>query len=179
MAVREVVLFGDPGLTEPAVTVDMGWDKWKKDADDLQDTLTHLRRTHGFGRGLAAQQIGSRFRMIAFECDLGRFIALNPRITWASDTRQAVWDDCFSLPGASVAVTRSASVTFEYTGCDGETKTLEHLSPADSELVQHELDHLDGILMTVRMVEPGAIIASQMADRTPHPSDRELASREQ
>ncbi|WP_269582706.1 peptide deformylase [Roseibium sp. Sym1] len=170
MAVRDVLLFGDPRLTAVADVVDPNRADWVTDANDLQETLTHLRKTLGFGRALAAPQIGSSFRMVAFECDLGSFVALNPRIVWASQECRPVWDDCFSLPGTSVAVTRSVSVTMEYSDREGRLQRLERLSPGHSELVQHEIDHLDGILMTQRMVAPGAIVASAMAGRTVHPA---------
>lgn len=170
MPIRDVLLCGDPHLIAKTETVDLKKTNWRADADDLQQTLAHLRKTMGFGRALAAPQIGSRFRMVAFECDLGTFVALNPRIVWSSAERQAVWDDCFSLPGTSVAVTRSVSVTMEYTDPGGHVQTLERLCPSHSELVEHELDHLDGILMTQRMVAPGAIVASDMISRAVHPA---------
>ncbi|WP_188790174.1 peptide deformylase [Salipiger pallidus] len=170
MPVRDVLLFGDPRLTAKAETVDIEKDSWRTDADDLQQTLAHLKRTMGFGRALAAPQIGSCFRMVAFDCELGTFVALNPRIVWSSDKRQPVWDDCFSLPGTSVAVTRSASVTMEYSGLDGRVQILARLCPSHSELVEHELDHLDGVLMTHRMISPVSIVASQMTSRAVHPA---------
>ena len=153
MSVKDVVLIGDPRLRQITVPVDFTQDAWRPDARDLADTLSHLRQTHGFGRGLAAPQIGSPFRMIAFECDLGTFVAFNPVITWRSHSKQSILDDCFSLPGASVDVLRHESISFDYYSEAGEKNSMTELSFSNSELIQHEIDHLDGVLMTDIMID--------------------------
>lgn len=85
MAVREVVLIGDARLRQVAQAVDPAKQDWRQDAMDLADTLADLKVRRSFGRGLAGPQIGSPWRLIAFDCRLGTFVAVNPRITWRSD----------------------------------------------------------------------------------------------
>ncbi len=150
MAVREVVLIGDTRLRQVALAVDPTRHDWRQDATDLADTLADLKARLGFGRGLASLQIGSPWRLIAFDCRLGTFVAVNPRITWRSDETFSVLDDCFSIPGRKVPVTRSKAVAFECLDIDGHAHVFERLEPDLAELVQHEVDHLDGILMTDR-----------------------------
>ena len=155
MPVREVVLIGDPRLRQVVLAVDLAKHDWRPDAIDLADTLADLKGRLGFGRGLAGPQIGSPWRLIAFECRLGSFVAVNPLITWRSDEACSVLDDCFSIPGRKVRVMRSRSVTLECLGLDGQARIFEHLEPDLAELVQHEVDHLDGILMVDRTVSEG------------------------
>lgn len=156
MAVREVVLIGDERLRRVARTVDLAESSWRQDAIDLADTLADLKARLGFGRGLAGQQVGSLWRLIAFDCRLGRFVAVNPRITWRSDETFAVLDDCFSIPGRKVPVTRNRSVSFECLDLDGQSRIHERLEPDLAELVQHEVDHLDGVLMVDRAQKEGS-----------------------
>lgn len=170
MPVRRVLSLGDPGLRRRARPIDPACDDWRDDARDLADTLADLRLRFGFGRALAGPQIGSRFRLIAFDCGLGRFVAVNPAITWRSEALMPVWDDCFSLPDLCMAVMRHRSVGFNCGRADGGVVAFEALEPALSELVQHEIDHLDGILMSDRLVRPGAVVPRAMAGRAVHPA---------
>lgn len=150
MAVRKVVLIGDARLRQVAQPVDVAEHHWRQDALDLADTLADLKARLGFGRGLAGPQIGSSWRLIAFDCRLDTFVAVNPRISWRSSETFSVLDDCFSIPGRKVPVARSRSVTFECLDFDGQAHVFERLDPDLAELVQHEVDHLDGILMVDR-----------------------------
>jgi peptide deformylase len=169
MSIRPVLLFGDPRLRQKASEVELESRVWRRDAEDLADTLRDLKRRLGFGRALAAPQIGSPHRLIAFDCPLGDFVAVNPRIVWRSPELVPVWDDCFSLPGTAMAVMRHRSVSFECHDVDGKLLSFAALELAHAELVQHEVDHLDGVLMVDRLVEPTAVIAREMAAVTPHP----------
>lgn len=169
MAVRSVVLFGDPRLRLATAAVDPDAGDWRQDARDLADTLADLRLRLGFGRALAAPQIGSPHRLIAFDCAFGRFTAVNPEITWRSGERQPVWDDCFSLPGTAIAVLRSRSLSFRCLDEEGEPRRFENLDPGLAELVEHEIDHLDGVLMVDRLAAPGGIIAREMTATAIHP----------
>lgn len=150
MAIREVVLIGDARLWQAARAVDPSKQDWRRDAMDLADTLADLKARLGFGRGLAGPQIGSPWRLIAFDCRLGSFVAVNPCITWRSEEVFCVQDDCFSIPGRKVPVMRSRAVTLECLDLDGQPRVFERLEPDLAELVQHEVDHLDGILMVDR-----------------------------
>lgn len=173
MPVQPVCLFGDPRLRRPARPVDISDTDWRADAQDLTDTLTDtltdLCSRLGFGRALAAPQIGSLYRLIAFDCTLGRFVMINPEITWRSAELQPVWDDCFSLPGVCMSVMRHRSVSVRFQSLDAEFVEFDELPPDLAELVQHEIDHLDGILMCDHLVDPRGIISAGLAGCTPHP----------
>lgn len=170
MPVRDVVMFGDERLRHTTISVDLQSSQWKNDADDLADTLASLKERLGFGNALAAPQIGSPFRMIAFNGSMGRFLAINPRITWSSQEMFPLWDDCFSLPSVCAAVMRHKEISFECLDISGKLVSFPRLEGAQAELVQHEVDHLDGILMVDRLVKPGAIIAREMLERAVHPA---------
>jgi peptide deformylase len=124
---------------------------------DLSDTLQAFREANGFGRGIAAPQIGSLRRLIFIRMLPAGFCGplLNPTIEWASDRQMELWDDCFSFPDLMVRVRRAERIRVRYQDADGAGQLLE----ADrdlSELLQHEIDHLDGILATDRAVSPRA-----------------------
>ena len=151
MAIRPVRLLGDPilrarcepvkNVRSPAVRVV---------ADDLQDTLRHLKQEHGWGRGLAAPQIGAPMRIIYVETDEPR-IMINPEIQDIGTYDFLVWDDCFSVPDLLVQVQRAYHVQVTYTDLAGKPQTIEAEGEM-AELLQHEIDHLDGVLNVDRPV---------------------------
>jgi peptide deformylase len=151
MAVRPVRLLGDPILRSrcepvkyvrsPAVRVV---------ADDLQDTLRSLKARHGFGRGLAAPQIGAPLRILYVEIDQPWFL-INPEIVDIGTRDFQVWDDCFSIPDLFVRVQRAYTVRVSYLDLAGREQTVEAQGDL-AELLQHEIDHLDGILTVDRPV---------------------------
>ena len=149
MAVRPVRQLGDPilrarcelvkALRSPAVRVV---------ADDLQDTLRDLKAVHGWGRGLAAPQIGAPLRVVYLETPKPCFL-VNPEIVDIGTEDFTVWDDCFSIPDLFVRVQRAYHVRVAYSDLAGR----QHEIDADgdlAELLQHEIDHLDGVLMVDR-----------------------------
>jgi peptide deformylase len=91
-------------------------------------------------------------------------LALNPVVEWRSDELYEVWDDCMCLPEIAVRVRRHCSLTLS--GFDEAMRPfrMERL-PADlAELFQHELDHLDGIVMTDRMLPEWGVVARAVRD---------------
>ncbi len=119
---------------------------------DLADTLHEFQRGHGFGRGIAAIQIGVPIRAVYVEIYGMRYEILNPRISWRSEEKFQLWDDCFSFPNLMVEVERHYAITVEYQDRQGTTRSLR--AEADfSELLQHEIDHLDGILAIDRALD--------------------------
>jgi peptide deformylase len=121
--------------------------------------LTAFRAEHGFGRAIAAPQIGHLWRVLFVRMSSDGFegALVNPRIVDESSERIVLWDDCLCFPDLLVKVSRAEKIAVEYLDESGESKTLE--ADGDlSELLQHEIDHLDGILAVHRVVEPGAII---------------------
>jgi peptide deformylase len=146
-----VLLLGDPRLRVRSTEVD-GYDA---DAfDSLAATLDAFRREHGFGRAISAPQIGIARRFIAVNLGRGTFFVVNPVITWRSDETFTMWDDCMSFPDLLVRVERTKSLSLEYVDEHGQAKTWNELDQAAAELLQHEIDHLDGILAVDRAVIP-------------------------
>lgn len=123
---------------------------------DLCDTLHEFQRTHGFGRGISAVQIGVLERVIYLEFSGTPYCLINPQWTFKSEEKFQLWDDCFSFPNLLVWLERSQSVRLKYMSDDGAEKTLE-ASGALSELLQHEMDHLDGILAIDRALDKNSL----------------------
>ncbi len=118
---------------------------------DLRDTLHEFRRTHGFGRGIAAIQIGVAQRVIYIEIEGQPLELINPRLLWVSPEKFRLWDDCFSFPDLMVDLERHTHVEIEYEDRTGVVQQLK-ASHGLAELLQHELDHLDGILSVDRVL---------------------------
>src|SRR5262249_10807157 len=82
---------------------------------------------------------------------------VNPEIVWSSTERMELWDDCFSFPDLMVRVSRAASVRVNYQDERGAAQTVEAEGDL-SELLQHEIDHLDGLLAVDRAIAPRAFM---------------------
>lgn len=152
MAVREILLLGNPQLWQPsALVTDVRARETQEIISDLAATLADFRARQGFGRAIAAPQIGAQQRMIFV--NMGEPLPLiNPSIVRASSEMMELWDDCFSFPDLMVRVRRHVEIEVRYTDAYGAT----HLLTANndlSELLQHEIDHLDGILATDRAID--------------------------
>jgi len=126
--------------------------------EDLSDTLHEAQRKFYYGRGIAAPQIGELKRVVFIDMPEFKSSLINPRIVWASDRKFEVWDSCFSFNLAFfVLVDRYYSVKVEYFDQE-ETKHTIEAEDKFSELLQHEIDHLDGILATDRMKDKKKIM---------------------
>lgn len=156
MAVREILLLGNPLLWRPAAPVaDACAAETREIVRDLGDTLADFRLRHGFGRAIAAPQIGVPARMIFVRMHDGRFgpaPLINPHVVRASEEMIELWDDCFSFPDLLVRVARHREIEVEY---QDEGSQLRRIVARDdlAELLQHEIDHLDGILATDRAID--------------------------
>jgi peptide deformylase len=149
MAVRRIRRLGDPVLRarcEPIAHPRSA--AVRVIADDLADTLHDWQLRHGSGRGIAAPQIGAPVRMVFI--DTGKpWVLVNPEIVEIGSHDFEVWDDCFSIPGLLVRVLRAHHVRVRYQDLRGRV----HETEADgdlAELLQHEIDHLDGVLTVDR-----------------------------
>jgi peptide deformylase len=151
MPVRRILQLGDAMLRQASLPVTSLGEAAGVVAD-LRDTLHEFRGTHGFGRGISAVQIGEPLRIIYIELDGVPLSIFNPVLESMSEERIRLWDDCFSFPDLLVQVERSASVTLHYLDPVGVPNTLR-ASGALSELLQHEMDHLDGILAIDRAMD--------------------------
>jgi peptide deformylase len=152
MAVREILQLGHPALwqiAESVVKVDSS--EVVGIINDLSDTLADFRARYGFGRGIAAPQIGVLKRIIFVRMETVSFEGplINPEIIERSESLVTVWDNCFSFADLMVRLTRAELITVRYQAGDGSEHELR-ASGDLSELLQHEIDHLDGILATDR-----------------------------
>jgi len=152
MPVREILLLGNPKLYE--VSAPLAQHELATIAglvEDLNDTLLDFRRRHGVGRAIAAPQIGVMKRLIYMHID--RPVAfINPVLDAESKEMIEVWDDCMCFPDLLVKVRRhkNCRIRFKDQGwIDQEVRLEDDLS----ELLQHECDHLDGILAVSRALD--------------------------
>jgi peptide deformylase len=146
----DVLLLGDPRLRVRSAEVE-SFDPHA--FAELAATLDAFRRRHGFGRAISAPQIGIAQRFIALNLGRGTFFVVNPVVTWRSSETVTMWDDCMSFPDLLVKLERAKSLSLEYVDEHGSTKEWKELGLAEAELLQHELDHLDGVLAVDRSRE--------------------------
>ncbi|MEK6650149.1 MAG: peptide deformylase [Bacteroidota bacterium] len=164
MAVRPILLLGNPILRSRCRTVPSSERATMKAvARDLRDTLTEFRTRKGFGRGIAAPQIGRPDRIMYIDFEFTGTL-INPRIAHRSRQTFTLWDDCFSFPDLLVRVKRHHTIEVAYTDLDGHRRRVR-ATGALSELLQHEIDHLDGILAIDRAIDRRHIILRSELDR--------------
>jgi peptide deformylase len=155
----QIRLLGDPMLRavaspirsfdDPAFTIER---------QRLYATLLDFQRKNKFGRAISAPQIGCGKRLIAMHLNGEPHFIINPEITWTSTERFTLWDDCMSFPSLLVRLERARSISIHFQNEKGEHEDWEHLDIATSELLQHEIDHLDGILAIDRAIDRESII---------------------
>lgn len=152
MAVREILLLGNPLLWEVAKPVTDTRDPSVAELiDDLASTLADFRMRNHFGRAIAAPQIGRNSRAIFLNAQQPIPI-INPTIIASSSETMELWDDCFSFPELMVRVRRQREIVIRYQDLTGTERMLK--ADGDlSELLQHEIDHLDGILAVDRAID--------------------------
>jgi peptide deformylase len=154
MPARRILQLGDPVLRAVSTPVS-GFRESAPIFQDLRDTLHEFRRTHGFGRGISAVQIGEPKRLIYIEFEGAAYRLQNPVFRFQSEAKFRLWDDCFSFPNLLVYLERAESVTVEYESEDG-VKAVEASGPL-AELLQHEMDHLDGVLAVDRAIDRSSL----------------------
>lgn len=152
MAIKEILLLGNPKLYNvSSVVKKTELDSIKVIVDDLHDTLIDFRKRYGAGRAIAAPQIGVFKRILYMYIDKPE-VFINPVLEYENEEMMEVWDDCMSFPDLLVKVSRYRRCTIEYYDLNWEEKVLE-LEGDLAELLQHEYDHLDGILAVQRAID--------------------------
>ena len=152
MAIREVLLLGNPQLYEVSETVlREKLDDIQNIVTDLHDTLLDFRKRHGAGRAIAAPQIGKMKRLLYMHID-EPVVFINPILDMLSEEMIDVWDDCMCFPDLWVKVKRHKSCRISYKDAGWKEKEM-WLDDDLSELLQHEFDHLDGILAVSRAID--------------------------
>ena len=148
----EILLLGDPSLYEIEEEVKKEeLESLKPVFTDMFDCIKAIRRDYGFGRAIAAPQIGVRKRLICILTDRP-YVIINPALEFLGDDTMELMDDCMSFPNLLVRVRRYRHCILRYR----DENWLEQRMRMDdemAELIQHEYDHLDGILATMRAID--------------------------
>ena len=156
MAIREVLKMGDPRLLAVALPVrQFGTAELENLLGDMRDTMKELN-----GAGLAAPQIGVGLRVVIFgmehnprypEADPVPYtVLINPPLTALDDVMEDGWEGCLSVPGMRGVVPRFKHL--RYTGFDAAGSPIDRtVNDFHARVVQHEVDHLDGILYPRRI----------------------------
>jgi peptide deformylase len=156
MAIRTILQLGDPGLREVARRVsDPGAAEIRALVEDLADTLAYWRKSTGYGRGIATPQIGANWRIIFLRLPGEEpWPLVNPEIMWRSHEKIVVWDACLSFLSIFMQVERHREIAVRYQDLRGEWHEVRANEERNlSELLQHEIDHLDGILAVDRITD--------------------------
>jgi peptide deformylase len=145
-ALAHVVKFGDPVLKSRASPVHEFGPELRAEVD----RMIHIMQD-GMGVGLAATQLGVLRRILVFQAgpDNEPLGLVNPKIEWMSDEEAIAEEGCLSLPRVTMDVERPLHARFTGRDVDGEPVTLE-ASGLEARVLQHEIDHLDGILILDR-----------------------------
>jgi peptide deformylase len=164
---REILLLGNPKLRVVCSPVkSFGTNELRNLVFDLRATLGDFKARHGFGRGIAAPQIGVTQRVIFTNVD-GPLAMINPRIVKRSRKLMTLWDDCFSFPGLLVKVRRNLALEVRYHDEEGRRHTLK-VQGGLAELLQHEVDHLNGILALDRAIDSRHIVCRSEYEKWAH-----------
>ena len=156
MAVREILRMGNPLLYQRSVEItEFATPELRALINDMFDTMAE-----NDGAGLAAPQIGVMQRLVIFSVEANprypdaetvpRTILINPHIEVLDDEREAGWEGCLSIPGMRGVVSRSSRVRYSGYNEHGE-KFSREVSGFHARVVQHECDHLDGVLYPMRI----------------------------
>jgi peptide deformylase len=145
MAVLDIVLWPDTRLTETCVQIEEVTDEIRTLAQDMLDTMYAAK-----GRGLAASQVGAMHRV--FVMDVGwkegksdPLICINPMLSEIGEDRATMEEGCLSIPGVLAEVNRPSQVQLVWSSLEG-ARYVQSFDGFRAACVQHELDHLDGIV---------------------------------
>ena len=160
MAVRTIIRMGTPSLFEKSVA----WPANKFDSPELHALLADMKDSMiaANGAGLAAPQIGENVRVVIFEVDnSSRYpnrepipftVLINPVLTPSAEEKIDDWEGCLSVPGMRGLVARYP--TLRYTGFDEIGNAIDRtVTGFHARVVQHEVDHLDGVLYPMRITD--------------------------
>ena len=160
MSVREVLRMGHPVLRQKALPVEnLASPELRELVRDMKETMASLN-----GAGLAAPQIGVSQRVVIFGVESNpRYpdaeevpftVLVNPKLTFLTREVEEGWEGCLSVPGLRGVVPRYTKL--RYTGFDHEGNPIDRVAEGfHARVVQHECDHLDGILYPQRMQDMG------------------------
>jgi peptide deformylase len=149
---NDMLLLGDARLYETCAPITQAelplvavW------TQDLHEVMEAIRAQYHFGRAIAAPQLGIMKRLVYMNIDKP-IVFINPVLTDLSSEMFEIWDDCMSFPNLLVKVKRHKSLTINYLDENWQPQSW-HMTDDLAELLQHECDHLDGILCTMRAID--------------------------
>jgi peptide deformylase len=150
--INDLLLLGNPQLYQVSEPVSESELKqvpiWVADLDNV---MKEIRQRYNFGRGIAAPQLGIMKRLIYINIDKP-LVIINPVLSDLSSEMFEMWDDCMCFPNLLVKLKRHKSLTLSFRDEHWKQQVL-NLENDLSELIQHEYDHLDGILCTMRAID--------------------------
>ena len=165
-ATPPVLQLGNERLRMPSASCDFDDPALLQTERELHCALEQFRVENGYGRAMSAPQIDRHVRMIA--CNLGSdavhrpgtqpFTLCNPVVLMRSAGTISLWDDCMSFPDLMVLVRRHQHISLRYCDVHGQPFEWHDLRVQESELLQHELDHLEGVLAVDRAAHPNTDI---------------------
>lgn len=160
MAILKIARMGHPVLLQRAEPVaDPGAAEIRRLVADMFETMEDAP-----GAGLAAPQVHVPLRLFVFrvmperasgdpdDTPVGNTVVINPTIEPATEEKRLRWEGCLSIPGLRAAVPRYSRIRYRGVDCDGRPVSAE-VSGFHAGVVQHEYDHLDGILYPMRMTD--------------------------
>jgi peptide deformylase len=184
-ALAAVVKFGDPVLKSAASPVAEFDDRLAEEAERMVGLMRDA-----IGVGLAATQLGLLRRMLVFQVgsEAEPTVMVNPEIEWRSEDSATAEEGCLSIPGVVVDVERPLFVRARAVDAHGEPFTVE-ASGLEARVIQHEVDHLDGVLMldrtekdqrkgALRALREGGTYAPETEGDSDDASARDSATRE-
>lgn len=166
MSEKEILLLGNPELTKKSNAVESDeLNSAVAVGRDLAEAMGVFREDHGWGRAISAPQIGVRKRIIFLNVERP-WLIINPEVSEESEEMMEIWDDCMSFPDLLVKVRRYVSFTMTWRdeNWKNQTKRIDGLF---SELLQHEIDHLDGILAVSRAIDGSSFALQSERDKIP------------
>ena len=153
--INDLLLLGDPRLYQVCEPVQQNELPLVKEwVSDLHRVMEQIRERYHFGRAIAAPQLAIMKRLIYMNIDKP-VVFINPELHDLSGEKFELWDDCMSFPNLLVKVSRHRSLTIKYLDENWEPQQWQ-MADSLSELLQHEYDHLEGILCTMRAVNDKA-----------------------
>jgi len=168
MPIRPILQLGDPLLRQKCSRVSNPASRQTRElVADLADTLAHWRAATGYGRGIAAPQLGVLERVIFLQLPQARpWPLVNPKIIARSRQKIVVWDACLSFLSIFMQVERHREISVQYQTLRGETVEVQAGEDRNlSELLQHEIDHLDGILALDRVLDVKTICTREQFEK--------------
>jgi peptide deformylase len=146
-ALLQVRMWGDPVLRTVARPVERFDDELRARADRMAVLMDDA-----LGAGLAANQVGTLARLLVYRAaeDAPLRVLVNPEVEWVADEEEQFSEGCLSLPGVWVEVARPARVRVRARDENGRPLTVE-AEGREASIVQHEIDHLDGVLVLDRL----------------------------